>query len=178
MGNVGNGTDYYRQVAEKMAEGVAGPGHEQLVRAIAEYHHGNESLHMHQDIERREPCSYCWLRAGRAMQIVGGHLLGGPLAEVHAERQHQDEKWGEQNHSDGTASTEMRVFAAEQHRRQCKEAAERGQVTWRHILLEEMHEAFAETDPAKLRAELVQVAAVTVAWIEAIDRRERPEAAT
>ena len=32
--------------------------------------------------------------------------------------------------------------------------------------------ALAEVEPAKLREELIQVAAVAVAWIEAIDRRE------
>jgi hypothetical protein len=42
---------------------------------------------------------------------------------------------------------------------------------WVDILEEEVAEAAAESDPAKLRAELVQVAAVAVAWIEAIDRR-------
>ena len=31
-------------------------------------------------------------------------------------------------------------------------------------------EAFAESDPDKLRTELIQVAAVAVAWIESIDR--------
>ncbi|MFI1165600.1 hypothetical protein ACH4UM_18790 [Streptomyces sp. NPDC020801] len=44
---------------------------------------------------------------------------------------------------------------------------------------EEALEALAEDDPGKLRAELVQVAAVAVAWIEAIDRRtgvEQPAA--
>lgn len=90
---------------------------------------------------------------------------------VRDEREAQDRTWGEQNHPDGTATTEMRTFAAEQHRRLCKEAAERGDVTWRHILLEEVHEAFAETDPVRLRAELIQVAAVAQAWAEAIDRR-------
>lgn len=50
-------------------------------------------------------------------------------------------------------------------------AAEHGGLTWRHILAEEMFEALAESDPAKLRAELVQVAAVAVQWVEAIDRR-------
>lgn len=43
--------------------------------------------------------------------------------------------------------------------------------TWLLIALEEVFEALAESDPAKLRAELVQSAAVHVAWIEAIDRR-------
>jgi hypothetical protein len=32
-------------------------------------------------------------------------------------------------------------------------------------------EALAEDDPTLLRAELIQVAAVAVAWVEAIDRR-------
>ncbi len=44
-------------------------------------------------------------------------------------------------------------------------------VNWKTILLEEVAEAFAENDPATLRRELVQVAAVAAAWIEAIDRR-------
>lgn len=43
--------------------------------------------------------------------------------------------------------------------------------TWLLIALEEALEAFSETDPVKLRAELVQLGAVVVAWIEAIDRR-------
>jgi len=43
--------------------------------------------------------------------------------------------------------------------------------TWEMILLEEVWEALAETDPVKLRAELIQVAAVAVAWVEDIDSR-------
>lgn len=48
-----------------------------------------------------------------------------------------------------------------------------GTVTWWHILREEVFEAAAEEDPDKLRAELVQVAAVALKWAEAIDRRNR-----
>jgi malonyl CoA-acyl carrier protein transacylase len=44
-------------------------------------------------------------------------------------------------------------------------------VTWEHILTEEHYEAMAEEDPTRLREELIQVAAVAVAWVEAIDRR-------
>jgi hypothetical protein len=57
------------------------------------------------------------------------------------------------------------------HREACQMATADGRVTWRHILTEEVYEAFAESDPTKLRAELVQVAAVAVQWIQAIDRR-------
>jgi hypothetical protein len=91
------------------------------------------------------------------------------LDEVYAERVAQNAKWGEQNHPDGT-SRALRHFAIAR-RRACQRAAVAGTVTWRHIFDEEYAEACAEEDPAKLRAELVQVAAVAVAWVEAIDRR-------
>jgi hypothetical protein len=93
-----------------------------------------------------------------------------PFAAVTAERAKQDSKWGEQNHPDGTGEPHEAVLA-EAKRRLCETAAGAGALTWRDILDEEVAEAFAETDPARLRAELVQVAAVAVAWIEAIDRR-------
>lgn len=106
------------------------------------------------------------------------------LVEVAAERTAQDAKWGEQNHPDGTgehtcwagkfpqdapASTLARIA-----RRETDDRAANGQVTWRHILLEEVAEAFAEHDagwPGFLRSELVQVAAVSVSWLGAIGRR-------
>jgi hypothetical protein len=94
------------------------------------------------------------------------------LAEVAAERQRQDAIWGEQNYPDGTARNgQTDRDLADLSRRLCKEAAAAGLVTWRMVLDEEMREAFAESDPVALRAELIQVAAVAVAWVEAIDRR-------
>ena len=118
------------------------------------------------------------------------------LTEIAAERKRQDAKWGEQNHSDTDPVILWRLTAegggwrpdmvaqriAEEHeiptgrraRHLCQNAASGGRVTWAHILIEEVAEAVdatVETDPALLRAELVQVAAVAVAWIEAIDRR-------
>jgi len=50
-------------------------------------------------------------------------------------------------------------------------AAAFGRVSWADILLEEVFEALAEDDPAALRVELIQVAAVAVQWVEAIDRK-------
>lgn len=47
-----------------------------------------------------------------------------------------------------------------------------GTVTWWHILREEVLEASAEDDPDKLRAEMVQVAAVALKIIDAIDHPE------
>lgn len=102
------------------------------------------------------------------------------LAEIYTERLKQDEKWGEQNHPDGTGpdvpmpSTWLNMREmAERAREACQIKAGRGDVTWLDILREEVFEAFAEADPAKLRAELVQVAAVAVNWVEAIDRRAK-----
>jgi hypothetical protein len=97
------------------------------------------------------------------------HDLNPVLAEVAAERARQNAKWGQQDHPDGTARPGDR-FQAEMAREICQ-ANNRDQDNWRDILTEEVHEAYAELDPVKLRAELIQVAAVAVAWIEAIDRR-------
>jgi len=74
------------------------------------------------------------------------------LEEVITERRHQDEKWGEQNHDDGT---------------------------WSLILAEEVGEAskaalgirFTGDTTGRLEVELIQAAAVAVAWLESIRRR-------
>lgn len=90
------------------------------------------------------------------------------LLEIGEERVRQDVKWGEQNHPMGTSG--VHEPTAESAKADCKRAAERGEVTWRHIIEEEFWEAMAEEDPAKLRAELVQLAAVAVAMVESLDR--------
>jgi hypothetical protein len=95
------------------------------------------------------------------------------LAEVQAERERQDVKWGEQNHPDGTGSQEQQA-AAGLARSWCQDAFGSGYGTWSDVLAEEVAEANAERDPAKLRAELIQVAAVATAWVAAIDRRPAP----
>lgn len=97
---------------------------------------------------------------------------------VDTERQQQLAKFGDQRHPDGTgphtASWGALIHAdtaATEARQRCQQAAARGDLTWRHVLNEEVAEAFAESDPERLRAELVQVAAVCAAWISDIDRR-------
>jgi len=94
---------------------------------------------------------------------------GKVLKEVLVERAAQDFKWGEQNHPDGTST--MWQAEADFMRRECEEAFAGGEGTWKHVLLEEVAEAIAEEDQVKLRTELLQVAAVAVAWVECIDRR-------
>lgn len=94
----------------------------------------------------------------------------GVYGEIAKERAAQDAKWGVQRHPDGTGDAFYKG-AADAIRFACDQAAEKGEVTWRHILQEETFEAFAESDPAKLRAELVQCAAVAVCWVQALDAR-------
>jgi len=126
------------------------------------------------------------------------------LCEINAERTRQDAKWGEQNHPDvdrvltdrGPSPQDPVRFPggcsprrmAEHYgvpttrcaKAECDGAAEIGQCTWAHILVEEVAEAIeaaCESQQGRmsvdaLRAELVQVAAVAVSWIEAIDRRK------
>jgi hypothetical protein len=91
------------------------------------------------------------------------------LADIADERHRQDEKWGERHWPDGThANYESDANGA---RWICEHYAESGELTWADILNEEFREARAETDWPKLRKELIQVAAVCVAWIEDGDQR-------
>ncbi|MGH3442019.1 MAG: hypothetical protein ACRDUY_08240 [Nitriliruptorales bacterium] len=91
--------------------------------------------------------------------------------DVIRERRRQDALWGEQNHPDGTGVRAGRTPLATWAREETDRAAARGDLTWRHILFEEAAEAFDEGNPQALREELIQVAAVAHAWVEAIDRR-------
>jgi len=92
------------------------------------------------------------------------------LAAVGAERVRQRVRWGENDWPDGTGTATDHaalIDARDDYARTFNE----GSGSWRAILAEEVAEAFAESAPESLRAELVQVAAVAVQWIEAIDRR-------
>lgn len=90
--------------------------------------------------------------------------------EVAAECQRQVELWGEQNHPDGTA-LDGDNERADDVKRLNDMFVSTGHLTWRDILWEEVREAFAESDRDRLREELVQVAAVAVSWVNALDRR-------
>lgn len=92
------------------------------------------------------------------------------MVDLDSERKRQLEKFGDQHHPDGTGLNYQRQLADEE-RTACQTAFRDGHGTWRHVLDEEVAEAFAESDPARLRAELVQVSAVCAAWIADIDSR-------
>lgn len=105
-------------------------------------------------------------------------------SEIVDERKEQHAKWGEQNHPSGTGEGALEHLAAmttgqtigrvsRAARGLCEAAVADGSLTYAHIAWEEIAEAFDEDNPTKLRAELVQCAAVFVAWIETIDRRSK-----
>lgn len=91
------------------------------------------------------------------------------LGEVADERRRQDEKWGQQNHGwkTGTPNQQRLADAA---RTACERHFAAGDGGWQDILMEEFFEALGESDTVKLREELLQLAAVAVAWVECIDR--------
>jgi hypothetical protein len=91
------------------------------------------------------------------------------LDDVTAERGRQYDKWGIQHHPNGT--DERDKWMADYARHMTDDAAMSNQLTWFDILREEFYEAGAETEWPKLRAELIQVAAVCAAWIQDGDER-------
>lgn len=98
------------------------------------------------------------------------------LVDILKERDAQDIKWGEQNHPDTSHGHRVHYNShlqiAEDWKFRNKHRAQQGTVAWDGILLEEAYEACGETDLERKVAELIQVAAVAVAWVEAIQRRQ------
>ena len=93
--------------------------------------------------------------------------------KILAERERQDAKWGQQNHANGTGPTVGKkrwTLYPGLMKEWVDLRSELGSVTWADILMEEIAEAFDESDPVKLEEELIQCAAVIVAWIESIAR--------
>lgn len=103
------------------------------------------------------------------------------LDQVWDERDRQDLKWGpNQAHpfiALGVSGPRMTEFydlpTVDMAKERCDRRHKNGIGTWVDILIEEVCEAvdaFAQASPAEARVELVQVAAVAVAIVEAIDR--------
>lgn len=104
--------------------------------------------------------------------------------EIKIERENQEKKWGQQNHPclDQTLlnrkggcepqrmTDEYEIPTESRAKFLCDNSADKGQLTFAHILSEEFSEVVSEFDIHKRREELVQLVAVGVAWIEKIDR--------
>lgn len=98
----------------------------------------------------------------------------GVLWEVENERRLQEEVWGQQNLPHGTGSRRHKT-KANVAKSTCEMHRANKSLTNLHVLDEEVQEAFAESDPKRLREELIQVAAVAVKMIEQIDRETKVE---
>lgn len=122
------------------------------------------------------------------------------LTQVLAERCAQEVKWGQQNHPDVCQTLMTRggftdergrywpggctpermaqhyeIPSATRAKYLTDLAAQRGVITYADIMIEEVAEAIeaATLRDGNLRTELIQVAAVAVAWVEKIDRQAK-----
>lgn len=102
------------------------------------------------------------------------------LRDVAAERDRQFAKWGLQRHpmrppTTGTPPVRignigsLGIISSNFAKHDCEKAFEAGRGTFAHILVEEVAEAIDAPTLTEMRAELIQVAAVAVQMVEAID---------
>lgn len=96
------------------------------------------------------------------------------LAEIAGEVSSSIINHGPESLPDGTSEEKFAKWA-KQYRYSCQAAAARRECTWWHVLREEVFEAAESVDWTHLRAELLQVAAVVVKWIEDGDERPNSE---
>lgn len=104
------------------------------------------------------------------------------VEEIQQERDRQDKRWGEQNWPSTTPILKGRsverlcedyeIPTENRAKFLCENAFSKKEGSWAHILIEEVCEAICALTPEKRREELIQTAAVIVAWIESIDRNE------
>jgi hypothetical protein len=90
------------------------------------------------------------------------------IQEILDERDRQHKMWGEQNHPMLNIPFTKDGMLQGQHT--YKQLNDKEENSWFQILMEEVYEAFSETEPDRQREELVQVGAVTIQIIEWIDR--------
>ncbi len=95
-------------------------------------------------------CETC----GKLSFLIYGRELRKVMLEVARERTKQDAKWGEQNHN---GYTYLAILMEE-----VGEAAKAA-----------LHDQFGGKEAGGLRTELVQTAAVAVAMIECLDRKDK-----
>lgn len=92
------------------------------------------------------------------------------LMGVWKERDHLAAELGDHDRADGTGYAYMRE-KAEIAANECDTRLMAGRGSWRLLLRKQVTRAFAGMDAAELRPALIRVAAIALAWVEAIDRR-------
>lgn len=130
-----------------------------------------------------------------AVMTTNTDHLAAVLDEITAERLRQDQRWGEQNHpsldrllmlihrpggcTPQQMAAEYGIPTAAEAREACERAGRTGTLTWGHIAIEELCEAVEagvlHGDGPQLREELVQTAAVFIAWVQCLDRAAAKE---
>lgn len=107
------------------------------------------------------------MNSARATDAATSPSFAQIVEDIRTERARQVALWGKQEHPNGT-SIKFKPLA-DAARNNCRAAAAGGANTWMHVMREKAWEALSTTDRVQLRAELVQVIAVGVAWIEHLD---------
>lgn len=126
-----------------------------------------------------------------AMRVVGDNTVQKPdiFSDIQKEMNRQVKKWGKQNHpmvpkkghggwgytpDHSRTCNDYECPTADRAKFICDSSAKQGGLTYFHILLEEVCEAIEAANvhgdfSSELRAELIQVAAVTASMIQLID---------
>jgi len=102
---------------------------------------------------------------------MGNDVAAHVFDEVRRECTAAWQKFGPQTAVPDGTGADWQKHEADIARMTCQSAFAAGDGSWMAILHEEVAEAFAESDPTLLRAELLQVAAVALRWVEAIEAR-------
>lgn len=89
---------------------------------------------------------------------------------VSAERSRQERLYKDQNDSIELGFGFQYVQIAKEFKNISKSKKRKGTATWDIVLLEEVYESLAETDPAKITEELIQVMAVCAAVISKVNQ--------
>ena len=100
----------------------------------------------------------------------------GIADQVWDERTRQLIKRGMQTRPNGVSAEVWKPLELEA-KAEYEATGEGEELTWVHILKEEVYEAFAEEDTEKLKVELVQVMAVAASWLQDLELKQRREEA-
>ena len=111
-----------------------------------------------------------FLRQRSRTVVADSSAMANAFCSILVERRRQDYLFPGEKLIDGTAGQSARALA-EAVRRAGDQLNNTQDNSFAHVLTEEVLEALVEKDLEPLRAEVVQVAAVAVKWIEDIDRR-------